>query len=158
VYRNHLIPLGKRELNAIHTTPEASDLQFLFKEMVEAGVTHIIEVSFTWLIVAGSWVVSLTWGFHNLTQDHLDYHGNLEDYYLAKQTLFTSCCRPVKKADRCGKSGRSLWPKAGFGNGSLPVMGYGLAPIGIHPRQLSDCEGHFATVSTLVAKWQLHPV
>lgn len=145
---------GNGELDAIHTTPEASDLQFLFKEMVEAGVTHtFIEVSSHGLhrgrLLGCEFDVGV---FTNLTQDHLDYHGNLEDYYLAKQTLFTKLLPASSKKDATAvvnlddPYGRRLVLETG----SLPVMGYGLAPdCEIHPTAVTvTAKGISATVST----------
>jgi UDP-N-acetylmuramoyl-L-alanyl-D-glutamate--2,6-diaminopimelate ligase len=73
------------------TTPEATDLQALFAVMAERGVTAAaMEVSSHALAlgrVAGtSYDVAI---FTNLSQDHLDFHADLEDYYAAKATLFT---------------------------------------------------------------------
>jgi UDP-N-acetylmuramoyl-L-alanyl-D-glutamate--2,6-diaminopimelate ligase len=73
------------------TTPEATDLQALFAVMAERGVTAAaMEVSSHALAlgrVAGtSYDVAI---FTNLSQDHLDFHAGLEDYYAAKAALFT---------------------------------------------------------------------
>src|SRR5262249_30889877 len=73
------------------TTPEAADLQALFATMVERGVTAAaMEVSSHALAlgrVSGtSFEVAV---FTNLSQDHLDFHGNLEKYFAAKSTLFS---------------------------------------------------------------------
>ena len=136
---------GNGELTAANTTPEASDLQFLFKEMVEAGVTHtFIEVSSHGLhrgrLLGCEFDVGV---FTNLTQDHLDYHGNLEDYYLAKQTLFTELLPASSKKDAAAvvnlddPYGRRL----ALETESLPVLGYGLT---------QDCEIH-PTAATVTA-------
>ncbi len=73
------------------TTPEATDLQALFAVMGSRGVTAAaMEVSSHALAlgrVAGtSYDVAV---FTNLSQDHLDFHGNLDEYFAAKATLFT---------------------------------------------------------------------
>jgi UDP-N-acetylmuramoyl-L-alanyl-D-glutamate--2,6-diaminopimelate ligase len=74
---------GGRERPAGHTTPEASDLQTIFREMVEAGVTHaMIEASSHGLHLDRLEGCDFDVGvFTNLSQDHLDYHGDLEQYY-----------------------------------------------------------------------------
>jgi UDP-N-acetylmuramoyl-L-alanyl-D-glutamate--2,6-diaminopimelate ligase len=81
---------GGRERSAGHTTPEASDLQSLFREMVDDEVTHaFIEVSSHGLDQGRLDGCHFDVGvFTNLTQDHLDYHGTMEEYFLAKQILF----------------------------------------------------------------------
>jgi len=79
-----------RAVPSARTTPEAPDLQALFARMLEEGVTAaVIEVSSHSLVlhrVDGTrFAVS---AFTNLSQDHLDFHGSLEDYYAAKSMLF----------------------------------------------------------------------
>ncbi|HLA51075.1 MAG TPA: UDP-N-acetylmuramoyl-L-alanyl-D-glutamate--2,6-diaminopimelate ligase, partial [Thermodesulfobacteriota bacterium] len=77
--------------NAPHTTPEAPDLQRIFREMLDSGVTHcVIEVSSHSLAqkrVDGSRIVGGV--FTNLTQDHLDYHKTMGEYFESKSILFT---------------------------------------------------------------------
>jgi UDP-N-acetylmuramoyl-L-alanyl-D-glutamate--2,6-diaminopimelate ligase len=73
------------------TTPEATDLQALFAAMAERGVTAAaMEVSSHALAlgrVAGTrFDVAV---FTNLSQDHLDFHADLDDYFAAKAQLFT---------------------------------------------------------------------
>ena len=72
------------------TTPESSDLQRLLRRMVDAGVGFCaMEVTSVGLdqgrVEGTEFDVSI---FTNLTQDHLDYHGDLETYYRAKCGLF----------------------------------------------------------------------
>src|SRR5438132_1014608 len=72
------------------TTPESSDLQQLLRRMVDAGVgfcaMEVTSVGLAQGRVEGTeFDVSI---FTNLTQDHLDYHGDLETYYRAKRALF----------------------------------------------------------------------
>ncbi len=72
------------------TTPDAAELQATLGRMVEAGVSHVaMEVSSHALAqdrVAG---VAFDVGvFTNCSRDHLDYHGDMEDYFGAKARLF----------------------------------------------------------------------
>lgn len=73
------------------TTPEAPKLQRLFAMMLEQGVTHVVmEVSSHALElgrVAGTTFAVA--GFSNLSQDHLDFHPTMEDYFQAKARLFS---------------------------------------------------------------------
>ena len=75
---------------APHTTPESRDLLALFREGVDAGATEaVMEVSSHAL--AQGRVYGLPYDvaiFTNLTQDHLDFHGTMENYFAAKQMLF----------------------------------------------------------------------
>ena len=72
------------------TTPEAPTLQELFARMVDEGVTHVVmEVSSHALslgrVQGTRFAVG---GFTNLSQDHLDFHPTMEDYFEAKAMLF----------------------------------------------------------------------
>jgi len=75
---------------AVHTTPDPVSLHALFGRMVAAGDTACaMEVSSHALAqrrVAGVPFAAAV--FTNLTRDHLDYHPDVEDYYLAKRRLF----------------------------------------------------------------------
>ena len=85
-----LYDLGKRKMEATHTTPGLIDLQGFFSEMRSAGITHaVMEVSSHALDqgrVEGCRFDAAV--FTNLTQDHLDYHGTLEGYFASKRKLF----------------------------------------------------------------------
>jgi UDP-N-acetylmuramoyl-L-alanyl-D-glutamate--2,6-diaminopimelate ligase len=80
---------GERLASAF-TTPEAPDLQALFALMVEQGVTHVpMEVSSHALALGRAAGTRFAVGaFTNLSQDHLDFHPTMEDYFAAKATLF----------------------------------------------------------------------
>lgn len=73
------------------TTPESTDLHELFALMRDSDVDAVsMEVSSHAMSehrVDG--VIFDVVGFTNLTQDHLDYHGSMEEYFLAKAKLFT---------------------------------------------------------------------
>jgi UDP-N-acetylmuramoyl-L-alanyl-D-glutamate--2,6-diaminopimelate ligase len=76
---------------SLRTTPEATDLQSRFAVMRERGVTDVaMEVSSHALAldrVEGT--LFAVAAFTNLTQDHLDFHADMEDYFAAKARLFT---------------------------------------------------------------------
>jgi UDP-N-acetylmuramoyl-L-alanyl-D-glutamate--2,6-diaminopimelate ligase len=80
---------GRRLASAL-TTPEAPDLQALFAVMLEQGVTHVpMEVSSHALALGRVAGTSYTVGaFTNLSQDHLDFHPDIEDYFATKSKLF----------------------------------------------------------------------
>ncbi|NUU19940.1 MAG: UDP-N-acetylmuramoyl-L-alanyl-D-glutamate--2,6-diaminopimelate ligase, partial [Streptomycetaceae bacterium] len=83
--------IGDRVEPSAMTTPEATDLQALFAAMAEAGVTAAsMEVSSHALALnrVDGTVFDVAM-FTNLTQDHLDFHGSMEEYFLAKAELFT---------------------------------------------------------------------
>lgn len=91
---------GKTHLSASHTTPGAVQLQTMLAEMVQAGVeVAVLEVSSHALAmdrVAGCEFDIVV--FTNLTQDHLDFHSTMEDYFLAKQRLFQDFVGSEQKA------------------------------------------------------------
>lgn len=79
-----------RVLPAPYTTPEAPDLYGLLREMADAGVTHaVMEVSSHALAQRRVRGLEFAAGvFTNLTQDHLDFHGSMEEYFRAKRLMF----------------------------------------------------------------------
>lgn len=81
---------GTREIPARHTTPGAPELHQLLRAMVDADcVSCVMEVSSHALDqkrVAGLPFETVV--FTNLSQDHLDYHGDMESYFAAKSRLF----------------------------------------------------------------------
>jgi UDP-N-acetylmuramoyl-L-alanyl-D-glutamate--2,6-diaminopimelate ligase len=85
------VRIGDERREVAHTTPEAPDLQRLLAEMVERRVgLAAMEVSSHGLAIGrvdGTRFRAAV--FTNLTQDHLDFHPDMEDYFQAKALLFT---------------------------------------------------------------------
>jgi UDP-N-acetylmuramoyl-L-alanyl-D-glutamate--2,6-diaminopimelate ligase len=82
--------VGGVEKGVVRTTPEAIELQHTFRQMLEGGdEACAMEVSSHAMSLhradAIHFEVAL---FTNLTQDHLDFHADMEDYFLAKRKLF----------------------------------------------------------------------
>ena len=82
--------VGGEQHAVARTTPEAIDLQRTFADMLAAGDDAVVmEVSSHALALhradAIHWSAAV---FTNLTQDHLDFHADMEDYFLAKRRLF----------------------------------------------------------------------
>jgi len=123
--------IGDRILPAIRTTPEALDIQELLAQIVNAGGrAAAMEVSSHALAQGRTrgieWDVAV---FTNLTQDHLDFHRTMENYFEAKAKLFQDLASQSKKKkasavinidDRYGEKliGRLA--------GKIPVVTYGL--------------------------------
>ena len=109
---------------SVRTTPEAPDLQALFAVMRERGVTAAsMEVSSHALALGRVDGTSYAVGiFTNLSQDHLDFHADLDDYFAAKARLFEPhrCAAAVVNVD--DGYGRRL---AGQLAGVLPLTTYG---------------------------------
>jgi UDP-N-acetylmuramyl-tripeptide synthetase len=92
---NHVVPASR-------TTPESLDLQRILADMRQQGVTHVVmevashgldlhRVDACWFDVAA---------FTNLTQDHLDFHGDMARYWASKKSLFTRHLAQGPKAHR----------------------------------------------------------
>ena len=97
-YRVGLIGTIQNEIDdmalpAKYTTPDPAQLHALFARMAAAGCDYaVMEVSSHALDqdrVAGCQFEAAV--FTNLTQDHLDYHGTMENYFQAKKKLFSLC-------------------------------------------------------------------
>src|SRR6202048_2269417 len=84
--------IGERLLPATRTTPESLDLQELLKQCVEAGWRNVVmEVSSHALSQGRADQIAFdAAGFTNLTQDHLDYHRGMKEYFEAKASLFAT--------------------------------------------------------------------
>jgi UDP-N-acetylmuramoyl-L-alanyl-D-glutamate--2,6-diaminopimelate ligase len=120
--------IGQETLPAPHTTPGALDLQALLAKMVEGGLTAaVMEVS------SHALALDRTSGceydvavFTNLTQDHLDFHHTMDEYFEAKLRLFTGLAGGKKTGKRAivnlddarGATIRGACP--------VPVWGYAL--------------------------------
>lgn len=82
--------IGSNHLELARTSPEASDFQRLLRRMVEHGVTAAaVEVSSHALAFGRTAATRFAAvAFTNLSQDHLDLHGDMESYFQAKAVLF----------------------------------------------------------------------
>jgi UDP-N-acetylmuramoyl-L-alanyl-D-glutamate--2,6-diaminopimelate ligase len=82
--------VGGAEEAVERTTPEAVDLQGTFRRMLEAGdKACVMEVSSHALALHRADAIHFEAAlFTNLTQDHLDFHADMEDYFRAKRLLF----------------------------------------------------------------------
>ncbi len=87
--QNHV---GKRTVEATHTTPDAISLNKLLSQMVNEGCTHVFMETSSHAIhqnrIAG---LAFAGGiFTNITHDHLDYHETFEEYIRVKKSFFDS--------------------------------------------------------------------
>ena len=125
----HLV--GEQVSARDRTTEEASDLQPTLADLAEAGVRlAAMEVSSHGLALDRVWKTYFDVGvLTNITQDHLDFHGNLADYAEAKARLFTAYPALAREAGKVMRAainlddalGRDIARKA-----ECEVVGFGL--------------------------------
>ena len=119
--------IGERLTTAVRTTPESSDLQALFREMVDASCRRaVLEVSSHSLDlkrVHGCRFEVVV--FTNLTRDHLDFHGDMDRYFAAKRRLFDTLLREDGRAIINADDDRAAELRAAS---RAAVWTYGLAP------------------------------
>jgi UDP-N-acetylmuramoyl-L-alanyl-D-glutamate--2,6-diaminopimelate ligase len=152
---------------APHTTPEAIDLQRLFREMLDAGDdAAAIEAS-----SHGSHYRRLdrvrfdALCFTNLTQEHLDLHGDMEGYFQAKRRLFTGLAPPPAAVNVGDPYGRRLADELA-GAHRAPLVTFGLRPeadvradgLELGPRGSSFTAAGIPLVTTLLGIFNVENV
>jgi len=162
---------GAMVLDASHTTPESTELQAALRQLADAGArSFVMEVSSHALeqrrVDGCSFDVGI---FTNLTRDHLDYHGTMEQYLRAKQRLFAEllgadAAKPLRRAavnmdDPYGAAIRQ--------SAACPVITYGSADdndvhgveVSISVHGISGCirtpKGEFPFASQLLGRFNL---
>ena len=120
-------------LSGARTTPEAPELQARLAELATRGATAAVEVSSHALAqhrVDATWFAVAV--FTNLSQDHLDFHSSMEDYFAAKASLFTPERAAVAVVNSDDPWGRRLLDSLRLGQagrmvaGRLPVRPFSL--------------------------------
>ncbi|MBR5157687.1 MAG: UDP-N-acetylmuramoyl-L-alanyl-D-glutamate--2,6-diaminopimelate ligase [Clostridia bacterium] len=93
--------IGDKLLPGERTTPESYELHELFREMADVGTEYVVmEVSSHSLSLSRVYGIEYEIAtFTNLTQDHLDFHVTMENYFDAKKILFNMCNKAVINAD-----------------------------------------------------------
>ena len=93
--------IGDKVVHTNNTTPLAFEFMALLRQMVDEGCEYVVmEVSSFGLVqkrIGSSWFKTAV--FTNLTQDHLDYHKDMEDYFQAKKMLFSICDAAIINID-----------------------------------------------------------
>jgi UDP-N-acetylmuramoyl-L-alanyl-D-glutamate--2,6-diaminopimelate ligase len=97
--------IGGRVRPAVRTTPESVDLQATFREMLAAGDRSCaMEVSSHALeLHRVDHVEFAAAAFTNLSQDHLDFHADMEEYFAAKALLFREAPAAINVGDAYGR-------------------------------------------------------
>jgi UDP-N-acetylmuramoyl-L-alanyl-D-glutamate--2,6-diaminopimelate ligase len=162
---------GSKVRPAPVTTPESLDLQTILADMVREKITHVVmEVSSHALDQGRLGEMAFDQAvFTNLSQDHLDYHQDMEGYFQAKTKLF----HRHLKGNGQGLSiinvddpyGQRLWlecpdPKKGFGTEKradyFPLEAQ-TSLQGIEAR-IQTAKGKFTLTSNLIGKYNLYNI
>ncbi len=144
--------IGAEILPAPNTTPLTASFFELLAKMADAGCDYVVmEVSSFGLVqhrIGPAWFETAV--FTNLTQDHLDIHGDMEQYYLAKRMLFDRCETAIVNAD-------DPYGKRLIGEITCPVVSYGMtesAQVRAEGAELAAGHSHF----TLVENGTAYPI
>ncbi|MFB3924447.1 MAG: UDP-N-acetylmuramoyl-L-alanyl-D-glutamate--2,6-diaminopimelate ligase [Syntrophales bacterium] len=165
---------GGKTIPAPNTTPESLDLQRVLREMADDGVNHVImEVSSHALDLGRVDDCRFAVGiFTNLSQDHLDYHGTMENYFSAKKRFFRMLEKDGNGRLRPGVilNVDDPWGRRLYGEIAVDALTYGLeqgadvsadqirlSADGITARLLLP-GGQFAIRSSLIGKFNLYNV
>lgn len=121
---------GDTTIKASHTTPESTELQAAFLQLADAGAkSFVMEVSSHALEQKRADGCHFDVGiFSNLTRDHLDYHGSMEQYLEAKLRLFSDLLRPdnIKPVRRACVNMDDAYGAIVSKSAACPVITYGI--------------------------------
>ncbi|MDR0930582.1 MAG: UDP-N-acetylmuramoyl-L-alanyl-D-glutamate--2,6-diaminopimelate ligase [Clostridiales bacterium] len=93
--------IGDEKIEAHRTTPEAVELQGLLREMLDKGCEYVVmEVASHALYLKRVAGITFEAGaFTNLTQDHLDFHNTMDEYFEAKASMFNQTRHKIINID-----------------------------------------------------------
>ena len=131
--------LAGRVMKAVNTTPESLELMRIFAELEAMGGTHVtMEVSSHALALGRVYGMNFhTAVFSNLTRDHLDFHGDMESYFQAKQLLFTGAGGAAPRFAVLNRDDE--WARRLQVKGDTEVLWYGLGPdAALRPRHITS--------------------
>ena len=150
---------GGRKFDNPITTPESLDLQHILADMLSAGVSHVAMEASSHAIdlhrIRSCWFDVAV--FINLSQDHLDFHGDMQSYWASKKKLFTEYLVDGPKSGHAvavincnSKNGKEL-----AGILKVPVMKTGSeSDNSVYARKVqSNSNGLAAEVTTPVGKF-----
>jgi UDP-N-acetylmuramoyl-L-alanyl-D-glutamate--2,6-diaminopimelate ligase len=124
-----------------HTTPESLDMQRILREMADDGVSHVVaEISSHAVDLRRVDECDFDLGvFTNLSQDHLDYHKTMENYFTAKKRFFQEVLPASKKKMSCrmAVNGDDPWGRRLLQDVSLPHLTFGIdTPCDLSAREI----------------------
>ena len=125
-------------LPAPHTTPEALDLNRLFRDTLDGGGSEVVmEVSSHALAQERVYGIPFDVAvFTNLTRDHLDYHKSMEEYFAAKQVLFSGSGTNGPRVAVINVDDEHGMQLAKFCKDRSEVMTYGLSKADFHAAKI----------------------
>ncbi len=161
------------ERPALRTTPEAIDLQADFRAMLDGGERYCaMEVSSHALALGRTDGTRFSVAvFTNLTQDHLDFHPTMEDYFQAKRRLFESPATKVDQTSTTPTAGawRANWrgpsplrstrpptTRLGMSSSISPARAFGCARRPASARSRCRCRGASTSQTRLAALAAVH--
>jgi UDP-N-acetylmuramoyl-L-alanyl-D-glutamate--2,6-diaminopimelate ligase len=146
--------VGGESRPAVRTTPESIDLQRAFREMLDSGDRSAVMEATSHGSVLGRLdrVRFKALAFTNLTQDHLDFHGSMDEYYEAKRRLFTEHEPAPAAAVNVGDEwGRQLAHELRALH-RAPLLTFGLTDAAeVREAPTSGLQGRFNQENTLAA-------
>jgi UDP-N-acetylmuramoyl-L-alanyl-D-glutamate--2,6-diaminopimelate ligase len=161
-------------MSSVHTTPESLELQKMLREMANEGVSHVVvEVSSHAVDMGRVDDCEFDLGvFTNLSQDHLDYHKNMENYFAAKKRFFQEVLPASHKpvAYRMVVNGDDPWGQRLIREVRLPCLTFGIeAPCDLSAREIHlGIEGiravfhwkasRFEMISPLIGRYNLYNI
>lgn len=166
---------NEKVLPAPNTTPESYEMQKILRIMADAGITHVIaEVASHAVDLKRVDDCSFDMGiFTNLSRDHLDYHGTMENYFLTKKRFFDNILPSGKKhrkfmilngddpwGQRLFREVRTGVPSQTFGietECDMTADPFTLSLEGIKAR-IHTAPLSFAIVSPLIGKFNLYNI
>jgi UDP-N-acetylmuramoyl-L-alanyl-D-glutamate--2,6-diaminopimelate ligase len=159
---------------APHTTPESLEMQSILRDMVDDGVSHVVaEVSSHSLDLRRVDDCDFDLGvFTNFSQDHLDYHKTMENYFAAKERFFGEVLPASQKNTSCRMvvNGDDPWGQQLLQGVRLPHLSFGIDnPCDLLARDIHlslqgtqadfiSAGGQFEIASPLIGRFNLYNI
>ena len=132
---------GERKIPSVYTTPDAGQLYPLLRQMADFGCEYVVMEASSQAI-AQERLAGLQFElgiFTNLSRDHLDQHGSMEEYFSVKRSIFTQCKKGISNID--DSFGLILREKEKLTSYSLYREGsdYGISDLELSPSESRFC-------------------
>ncbi|NLC54424.1 MAG: UDP-N-acetylmuramoyl-L-alanyl-D-glutamate--2,6-diaminopimelate ligase [Erysipelothrix sp.] len=149
------IQYDDQKIEALHTTPDVLDLQKVLADMLKADVRAVaIEISSHSLEQKRVQALEVDYAiFTNLSHEHLDYHGTMDNYFNAKAKLFEGLTKEqVAIINIDDEYGKTLLERSGGTN-----ITYGIESKADYMAKDIDFSNHFTTFN-LIIKENIYPI